>query len=332
MKILKWFLAVIVLIIIVILAGPKVESPVIDKKLPAISEDLHTIEAEIVERERGNDKIKPNNEARIIWADSAYMKTPYSIVYLHGFSASQEEGAPLHTEIAERYGCNLYLPRLHGHGLNEEEPMLSFTAEGLINSAKEAIAVGEAIGEKVILVATSTGGTLALYLAGNDPSIAGLVLYSPNIEIYDANSWLLDEPWGLQLARLVKGGEYHSWEIEPERAPYWTSKYRLEALTHLEELVDVTMTPETFQEVKRPVFLGYYYKNDSLQDNTVSVPAMLDMYEQLGTPENMKRKIAFENVGHHVLASYLTSSDLASVRMETFRFLEEVLELQPIEK
>ncbi len=43
----------------------------------------------------------------------------------------------------------------------------------------------------------------------------------------------------------------------------------------------------TFQKVNIACFLGYYYKND-LQDKVVSVPAMLKMFEQLGTHQDDK--------------------------------------------
>jgi len=229
-------------------------------------------------------------------------------------------------ETAKRYGCNLYLPRLAGHGLTEDEPMLDLTADILLASAKEAIAVGKQLGEKVVVMATSTGGTLAIYLAGGDPDIAGLLLYSPNVAIFDPSAQFLARPWGLQLARLANGGDYHEFrEITAENSKYWTTKYRLEALTQLQALVEGTMTEETFASVRQPVFLGYYYKDEIHQDSTVSVPAMLRMFEQLGTPDNEKRKVAFPNVGAHVMTSHIPSKALESVERETNRFLEEVL-------
>ena len=40
--------------------------------------------------------IKPDNQARIIWADSSKKeKTKIAFLYLHGFSASQAEGDPV---------------------------------------------------------------------------------------------------------------------------------------------------------------------------------------------------------------------------------------------
>ena len=329
-KLLKFIGLLLALLIVMYLLGPKVDSPVLDRSLPGVTSDLVQLEQEINRREAAIPNLKPDNEARIIWADSIPSKTPYSIVYLHGWSASQEEGDPLHLETAKRYGCNLYLPRLSGHGLLEDEPMLTITADQLLASAREAIAVGKQLGEKVIIMATSTGGTLALYLAGGDPDIAGLLLYSPNIEIFDPNATMLAKPWGLQLAKLVKGGDYHEFEDPTEEdRNYWTTKYRVEALTQLQVLVDETMTEETFNSVEQPVFLGYYYKDEVHQDSTVSVPAMLRMFDQLGTPNDQKRKVAFPNVGAHVMTSYITSRDLESVKRETNSFIENVLGLKP---
>ncbi len=173
-KTLKFLLFFASLLLLVYFLGPKVDTPILDRSQPEITSNLAQLEAEINRHEAAIPNIKADNEARIIWADSIPKKTPYSIVYLHGWSASQEEGDPLHIETAKRYGYNLYLPRLSGHGLIEDEPMLTITADKLLNSAKEAIAVGKQLGDKVILMATSTGGTLALYLAGGDPDIAGI--------------------------------------------------------------------------------------------------------------------------------------------------------------
>jgi len=330
-KLVKVLLVLIAGLVVVYFLGPKVETPDLAMASPEVSPNLQELEQHIQEAEKAFSNIRPDNHARIVWADSIPKKTPYSIVYLHGWSASQEEGDPLHEETAKRYGANLYLPRLAGHGLIEEEPMLDLTADKLVESAQKAIAVGKQLGDKVILMTTSTGGTLALHLAGGDTDIAALLLYSPNIEIYDPNAKLLSKPWGLQMAKLVNDSDYHVFDsITPLEQKYWTTKYRLEALTHLQALVETTMTPETFKKVEQPVFMGYFYKNDSIQDQVVSVPAMLAMFEALGTPESQKRKKAFPEVGEHVLASYITSKDLDAVRKETNGFLEQVVGLAPV--
>lgn len=323
-KVLIGFLSLLGILVLTYVLGPKVAMPSLDTSLPEMTMGLEALEEMIALRESGNSKIKKDNEARIVWNDSVPKKTEYSIVYLHGWSASQGEGDPVHIQTAKQFGCNLFLPRLAGHGLQEEEPMLDLTADDLIASAKEAIAIGKLIGNKVILIGTSTGATLALHLASGNPDIAALVLYSPNIEIFDSSSKLLSKPWGLQLAKKIKGSNYHSFVPDSElKAQYWTTEYRLEALTHLQALMDATMTKNTFEKIEQPVFLGYFYKNDSIQDQVVSVPAMLEMYDALGTSSAKKRKVAFPEVGDHVMASYITSKDVEAVQEATNAFLKE---------
>ena len=94
-------------------------------------------------------------------------------------------------------------------------------------------------------------------------------------------------------------------------------------------MLDEFMTPEQFQKVKQPVFMGYYYKDDEHQDKVVSVPAMLEMYDELGTPADKKEKVAFPNAGEHVIASHFTSGDLDGVYQATETFMENVLKLSP---
>ena len=75
--------------------------------------------------------------------------------------------------------------------------------------------------------------------------------------------------------------------------------------------------------------MGYYYKNEEIQDKVVSVPAMLDMYTQIKTPENLKRKVAFPEAGDHVIASSLKTDSYEKVLQESKKFLEEVVHLSP---
>ncbi|MBT6096855.1 MAG: hypothetical protein HOH05_00610 [Marinovum sp.] len=60
--------------------------------------------------------IVPGTEKRIIWHGKPHQKTPVSIVYLHGFSASSEEIRPVPDQVAQSLGANLYFARLTGHG------------------------------------------------------------------------------------------------------------------------------------------------------------------------------------------------------------------------
>jgi pimeloyl-ACP methyl ester carboxylesterase len=331
MRFLKWTGGVLLFLLVIVLMGPRPAAPVIDLKPIIINTDVSL--ASLVHKIRSEEdtvkNIRPGNEAQVIWADTTPSKTPYAIVYLHGFSASHAEAYPVHQNVARRFGCNLYLSRLQAHGLSEKEPLLRLTPEELIKSAKEAIAIGKQLGDSVILMSTSTGGTLSLMLAGEDSLIAGLILYSPNIDLYDQKSFLLTQPWGLQLARVVIGDRYYRFDAPPTAQHYWNTTYRIEALIALKSLMNATMNVTTFKKVNQPVFMGYYYKDETHQDDVVSIPRMLDMYNELGTPDALKRKVAFPDAGYHVIGSSYWSTHTAEVEEQTNRFLEEIMHLKP---
>ena len=311
------------LLFLIYVLGPRVEGVSMDVTLPELDFTVESIDAYLKEKE-AQFPVKPNNESRVVWANTPGEKTAYAVVYLHGWSASSEEGNPVHRKIAEDLGANLYLPRLASHGLDVEDAMLELTADALIDSAKEALAIAQLLGERVVIIATSNGGALALHLARAVNNLDALVLYSPNIEIYDWTAKLLDDPWGLQLARLIKGSDFNQIEMPETRKAYWYHKYRLESLPHLQAFVHYTMRPGTFRAVKAPVFLGYYYKNEEEQDKVVSVEAMLEMYNYLGTPDSLKQKVAFPNAGDHILASPLASKEAEGVYQASKTFLKEV--------
>ena len=160
----KIFKGVITFLLVIIAAyffGPRPDNQPLNSSLPTISKIGINLADWIDSLERNVPNIKKDNQARIVWYnDSSYKKTEYAVVYLHGFSASQGEGFPIHEKFAKRYGCNLYLARLFGHGIYNGDAMKNMTSENFLASAKEAIAIGKQIGEKVILMSTSTGGTL----------------------------------------------------------------------------------------------------------------------------------------------------------------------------
>lgn len=302
------------------LAGPAPATPDYGKPLPAIPDDLSGIESWLADRE-SQHKLKPDNEARIVWADSSHSKTPYAVVYLHGFSASQKEGDPVHRRFAEQFGCNLLLTRLADHGVDTTDALYHFTAERLWASAREALAIGRNLGDKVILMSTSTGGTLALMLAATYPEqVHALINLSPNIAINDPAAFILNNPWGLYIARMVIGGKNRQTDATEAESQYWNASYRIESLVQLQELVETTMNNETFEQVTQPSLTLYYYKNDEEQDPQVRVSAMLRMHEQLGTPDSLKVATAMPLAGAHVLGSSMTSHDVDGVyeAIETF--------------
>lgn len=324
-------LVISALLITAYFLGPRPADPVYDPKIPQVPLDAYALEQYVQHRE-AKHHLKPDNEARIIWHDSAHTRTPFAVIYLHGFSASQEEGNPVHLDFAKKYGCNLYLSRLDAHGLDTSEPLLTMTATGLWRDAKEALAIGKALGEKVILMGTSTGGTLALDLAATYPNdVYAVINLSPNIEINNDLAFLANNPWGLQLSRIVMHGDYNeSKDTNALRAQYWYNKYRLEAVGELEALLETTMVPATFRKIKQPVLNLYYYKDLKHQDPTVKVSAILKMENLLGTPDSLKEAVAIPEAGSHVIGCYLTSHDVKGVEKAMYEFAQRRLKMDTV--
>lgn len=309
--------------------GPRGRKPRLEPTLPPTPPSPLAAEAWLADHEAAAPRpLKPDNQARIIWAGAPKQATEWVIVYLHGYSASWREGGPVHQNTAKRYGANLLLTRLHGHGLQVDEPLLDFDAESYWADAKQALALAGALGEKVLLMATSSGAPLALRLAAQHPAqVQALVLYSPNLRIKNALAPLMAGPWGLQIARKVKGGLYNEWLPNDEEAKYWYPRQRLEGAVQLQLLLQRAYQDGALGWVRQPTFMGAYPG-----DQTISAPAIKKGFEALGTPAALKRYAEFPNAHRHVIACDLTSGAWRDVQRETWEFLDEIVGMHAKEK
>ncbi len=284
------------------------------------------IEEAIKTSENQVENLKPNNEAKIIWSQEYKDKqSPIAFVYLHGFGASSREGEPIMSMLSKKYGANVYMSRLKEHGLSRADNYKKLTPENYIASAKEALEIGKIIGEKIILVSTSTGGTLSLKLASEDLSIAGLVMYSPFIGLKNPAFKAIVTSEGKAGFIKMNGGEIMKQERPEEESKYWSTSYHIDGYEALIKMLLSTATQETFTKVKAPTFVGYFYKNEEEQDQVVSVLALLKMYDQLGTPNNKKIKVAFPEAGNHVIACDLRSNDWKGVYNQTVSFIDTII-------
>ncbi len=328
-KFLLWMVGLIGLLAIGYAVGPDVPEAELDPTLPTVTQNLTELEAEIERSESAVPNLKEDNEARIVWADTTKQKTPYSIVYIHGFGASQAEGDPVHRDLAKRYGANLYLARLHDAGIDDPDAFDDLTPENFLAGAKRALAIGKAIGDSVIVIGTSAGGLLTVYLAATHPEIKGIVLYSPCMAIANPAMKLTTRPWGRQILNAAVG-EHRVSEDTSERSNYWLKSYHSNGLMTLQQTIDAVARPEVYEKVTMPAFVGYYYKNDEEQDQVVSVAAIKEMFPLLGTSDSLKVERAFPNSGDHVIASHFTSNDVPSVERATEEFFEKTLKIKPV--
>ena len=331
MKLLKIVGVLLALLLLVIFLGPRPEFPSLESpKIERLGISLDSLDRFVQEKDLSVSNLKPDNQSMLFWADSL-RKTPYSVVYLHGFSASPMESGTFPIEFAKDFGFNLYMPLLAEHGRNDRESFVDLTPNDLIVSAKQAIAVGQLIGENVIVMSCSTGSTLSIYLAGaNHELIDVLMMYSPNIAIKDPTAAMITGPWGKQLLKAVSGDYWNpNGRGEGDALKYWTTTYRTEGLIALQSLLDQTMTTEVFGKVTQPMFVGYYHKNEEENDPTISTDAIQDFIKSVATPKSFIVDHPFPNAGAHVITNPIKAENVHEVKDATYLFMTEKLKVYP---
>lgn len=187
------------------------------------------------------DDITPGTEKRIVWAGQPETRTPVSLLYLHGFSATSEEIRPVPDRLAAALGANLVYTRLRGHGRNGDA-LGGVTANDWMQDVAEGLAAARHMGERVVVLSTSTGGTLAA-AAALDPDlsegVAAMVFISPNFRLGDPNAALLSFPAARHWVPLLVGA-LRSWEPQnAQQGVYWTTSYPTVALLPMAALVEV---------------------------------------------------------------------------------------------
>lgn len=183
--------------------------------------------------------LTPGSAKRIVWAAGAGQKMPLAIIYVHGFSATAEEIRPVPDDVAAAIGANLYFMRLAGHGQNGVA-LGAVAAGDWVEDMAEAMAIGRRLGDKVVLIATSTGAPLAM-IAASDPALsdglAGLVLISPNFGLRSAAAAILDLPLARYWGPWVAGATRSFDALNERHGAHWTTRYPTTALFPMAALV-----------------------------------------------------------------------------------------------
>lgn len=186
------------------------------------------------------DDITSGVEKRVIWQPDFYeRRTPVSVLFVHGFSATSEEIRPVPDRVAQALGANMVFTRLAGHGRGGAA-MAGPTVNDWMQDMAEGLAAARAVGDRVVVIASSTGATLAV-AAAIDPNlsqdVAALVLLSPNFGINDPSAWALSLPAARYWLPLVAGAEYRYDPVSAAHGKYWTTAYPTVALLPMAALV-----------------------------------------------------------------------------------------------
>ena len=222
------------------------------------------IDAYLAMREGQFDDIIDGVEKQVIWAGEANAKTPLSIIYLHGFTASSKEVRPVPDRVAAALGANLYFTRFTGHG-RQPSALADADVGRWMDDVGEAIKIGKQIGETAIIMAASTGGTLAAAAALDKvamENIGGIIFISPNFAINNRAANLLTLPFARQWVPLVIGTEQQGNPRNDRHARYWMMTYPTTALMPMAAIV-AAVDRESYDDVNIPA-LFYYSRQDQV--------------------------------------------------------------------
>jgi len=267
----------------------------------------------------------PMAAKQIIWAGEPGSQTPLSVVYLHGFSASQQEVRPLPELVASGLGANLFFTRLTGHG-RDGSAMAEASAGDWIEDTAEAMAIGRRLGQRVLVLATSTGGTLAA-IAASDAALrqdlAGIAMISPNFEIANPSAKLLTLPAARHWVPIVAGEERSFEPRNAEQEKYWTTRYPVVSVLALAALVKHARTLD-FTATSTPALITF-----SDADKVVNPSATREVATQWGGPLKLLELDPGpdDDPYAHVLAGDIISPGLTStVALEILTWAQQFVE------
>lgn len=265
--------------------------------IPELPADIDAYLAASEEQVDERYHLIPNTGKRVRWQEPG-VRTEFAIVYLHGFSATRQETAPLAEQIADTLQANLFETRLTGHG-HTEMPLHAVRAEDWLEDAAEALAIGERLGDKLIVIGTSTGGSLALAMSDHEAAktVSNIILLSPNIEPINSTSKWATRPGGYLIARIV-AGETRSWTPRNDlQERYWSTSYPTNAAIEMMRLVELTQSKLPLNI--HPNLLVIL----SPDDKVVSPVATKSAFEQITAPRKLLVEVqGSQDPSNHVLA------------------------------
>jgi pimeloyl-ACP methyl ester carboxylesterase len=277
----------------------------------------------MVQEKKFND-ITIGVQKRVIWADKVGKKTPLSIIYIHGFSATSEEIRPVPDQIASALKANLYYTRLTGHGRSPMAMAEPNVADWMSDMA-EAIAIGRKIGQRIIVISTSTGSTLSATVALNpilSRDISGFIFISPNFGINNPFAKLLTWPAARWWVPLIAGKMRHSTPRNKQHSKFWTTTYPTIAAIPMAAIVKA-VTEQDFSKVTIPAL--FYF---SLEDKVVDPEATKNMTRKWGGRKkiiNVTMTEQDDKYSHIVTGNIVSPNQTDYTVRETIKWISSLL-------
>jgi esterase/lipase len=141
-------------------------------------DDYPSAVAEVARRQAVDDRVAVPSGRSILLVHGH--RTPRAVVLLHGFTNSPLQFAALAGTLYEG-GDNVYVPRLphHAERAGSAASLARLTAVELRDAADNAVDVASGLGDSVIVVGLSAGGTMAAWIAQYRREVRRAVVIAP---------------------------------------------------------------------------------------------------------------------------------------------------------
>ncbi|MEM7364932.1 MAG: alpha/beta fold hydrolase [Pseudomonadota bacterium] len=269
-------------------------------------------------------QVTDGTEAHIVFADASKpAPTRWVFLYLHGFSATWPETAPLTQTLANHYQANVFQSRLSGHGLGTEG--MHASAEDWLESVATQFHIASRLGDQIIIVATSTGAALSVWLAQHYPERIDAILHlSPNYRVRNPLGQILTWPWSpLWVPWIV--GSYREWEpISEEQRRFWSTRQPVSALIEMQKVVD-WVQQQDLSKIQVPLATMYM-----INDPTIAPNAAVKAHRQWGADYKQLIKVVPDgNEASHVFVGDICGPSRNEWCTEQFRLFLDPLRASP---
>ncbi len=251
------------------------------------------------------DDITPGVEKRVIWADSPGARTEWAILYVHGFSATSQEIRPVPDLLADALGANLIYTRLQGHG-RSGDAMATGTVQGWVTDLDEGLQAARIAGRKVLVLSTSTGGTLVAALSQDKNmmrDVAGLIFVSPNFGLNNPVARLLSWPAARYWLPPLAGAQRSFEARNDDHAMYWSTSYPSVSVMPMAALIDAVNAQDHSGQTLPALFMF------SADDQVVRPDITAQVAQAWGGPSTVINPVMGpgDDVQSHVIAGDILS-------------------------
>ncbi|MDB4139793.1 alpha/beta hydrolase [Candidatus Thioglobus sp.] len=283
--------------------------------------NINSLDKLIEDSENEILNIRPDTEKKIIWANQNKVKTKISLIFIHGFSATRAELDPVIEMLGKELSANTFFTRLRGHGL-DGEALAEASFDDWMMDMKEAIEIGNIIGDKLILIGCSTGCSLIhanLQYINNAPAV---IYISPNFGSKSYLGKLLIIPGAKWFIPFIFGNEYSFVPRNADHARCWTTSYPIRALFAVKDSV-VAAYKVKHIKIKQPVL--FWFSDD---DQVVSAKATRKIISKMGNNVSIHNPILTntdDSSKHGILGDILSSSQTNSGVKKILSWLENYI-------